>query len=145
MKHIWLILFVIPLYAQPKGCHVYGKIKFVQYGEDYKVKFVQYGENLKIKYVSYGEDRSGYWKTVNYGEDYKIKIVLHNLTFSLFLKTKEEVKCLAIKYAEKSVVIIPIPKVTANPLTGPVPKINKITVASKVVMFASKTVILALL
>ena len=58
-----------------KGCHIYGKIKFVEYGEDYKVKFVDFGENLKIKYVEYGEDSIGNWKMVEYGEDYKIKIV----------------------------------------------------------------------
>tara|TARA_B100000900_G_scaffold392497_1_gene388045 strand:+ start:588 stop:914 length:327 start_codon:yes stop_codon:yes gene_type:complete len=57
------------------GCHVYGKIKFVDYGEDYSVKFVDYGEDLRIKYVSYGEDEVGKWKVVDYGEDYKIKIV----------------------------------------------------------------------
>lgn len=61
--------------SEGKGCHVYGKIKFVDYGEDYKVKFVDYGEDLKIKYVEYGEDKEGLWKTVDYGEDYKIKIV----------------------------------------------------------------------
>jgi hypothetical protein len=58
-----------------KGCHVYGKIKFVDYGEDYKVKFVSYGEDLKIKYVSFGAGSPGKWQTVNFGEDYKIKIV----------------------------------------------------------------------
>ena len=47
-----------------KGCHLYGKIKFVEYGEDYKVKFVRYGQ-----------DKVGKWKVVEYGEDYKIKIV----------------------------------------------------------------------
>ena len=58
-----------------KGCHVYGKVKFVDYGEDYKVKFVDYGEDLKIKYVDYGEDKVGCWKTVDYGEKFKLKIV----------------------------------------------------------------------
>ena len=38
-----------------------------------------------------------------------------------------------------------MPKVIAKPLTGPDPKKNKIIVAIKVVIFASKTVILALL
>ena len=38
--------------------------------------------------------------------------------------------------------MIPIPKVTAKPLTGPEPK-NKIIAAIKVVTFASKTVNLA--
>ena len=27
-----------------KGCHVYGRIKFVEFGEDYKIKFVDFGE-----------------------------------------------------------------------------------------------------
>jgi len=58
-----------------KGCHIYGKIKFVEYGEDYKVRFVDYGANLKVKYVEYGESSKGNWKMVEYGEDYKIKIV----------------------------------------------------------------------
>ena len=49
------------------------------------------------------------------------------------------------KICRKSVVIIPIPNVTAKPFTGPDPKANKIIVANKVVMFASKTVIFALL
>jgi len=66
-----------------KGCHVYGKIKFVDYGEDYKVKFVKYGENLKIKYVSYGESQVGNWKVVEWGEKYKIKVVDYGEDFSV--------------------------------------------------------------
>ncbi len=68
-----------------KGCHVYGKIKFVDYGEDYKIKWVDYGEDLKIKYVDYGEDKEGNWKTVDYGEKYKLKIV----TYGEDIKVKE--------------------------------------------------------
>lgn len=73
-----------------KGCHVYGKIKFVDYGEDYKVKFVDYGEDLKIKYVDYGENSKGKWKTVDYGEDFKIKIV----------KYGEDIKVKEVDYGE---------------------------------------------
>ena len=40
--------------------------------------------------------------------------------------------------------MIPIPKVIAKPFTGPEPKENKIIAAINVVMFASRTVILAL-
>ena len=58
-----------------KGCHVYGKIKFVEFGEDYKVKFVSFGEDLKVKYVSFGADSPGEWQSVEFGEDYKIKVV----------------------------------------------------------------------
>tara|TARA_B100000768_G_C11109095_1_gene302458 strand:- start:204 stop:527 length:324 start_codon:yes stop_codon:yes gene_type:complete len=65
------------------GCHLYGKIKFVDYGEDYSVKFVDYGEDLRIKYVSYGENSVGLWKVVEYGEDYKVKIVDYGEDYSV--------------------------------------------------------------
>ena len=43
------------------------------------------------------------------------------------------------------VVMIPMPKVTAKPFTGPDPKKNSIVAAIRVVILASSTVILALL
>ena len=60
----------------------------------------------------------------------------------LLFNTTRDVKCLAKKYAVNNVVTIPIPKVIANPFTGPDPRINKITAAINVVMFASKIVVL---
>jgi hypothetical protein len=69
--------------GKPKGCHVFGKIRFVEYGEDYKIKFVNYGENLRVKYVNYGESQVGNWKTVNYGEDFKLKIVKYGEDFTV--------------------------------------------------------------
>jgi len=65
------------------ACEVYGKIKFVDYGEDYKVKKVDYGEDVKIKWVDYGEDDKGKWKEVDYGEDHKIKWVDYGEDFSI--------------------------------------------------------------
>jgi len=73
-----------------KGCHIYGKVKFVDYGEDYKIKFVDYGEDLKIKYVDYGEDKVGCWKAVEYGEKFKLKIVDYG----------EDVKVKEVTYGE---------------------------------------------
>lgn len=64
-------------------CEIYGKIKIVDYGEDYKVKKVDYGEDLKIKWVDYGEDNKGKWKEVDYGEDFKIKWVDYGEDFSI--------------------------------------------------------------
>jgi len=58
-----------------KGCHVYGKIQFVEYGEDYKVKFVGVLADLEIKYVDLFADSPGEWDIVDYGARYKIKIV----------------------------------------------------------------------
>lgn len=65
------------------ACEVYGKIKIVDYGEDYKVKIVDYGEDLKIKWVDYGEDNKGKWKEVDYGEDFKIKWVDYGEDFKI--------------------------------------------------------------
>ncbi|UKN01580.1 hypothetical protein K6119_17795 [Paracrocinitomix mangrovi] len=65
------------------ACEVYGKIKIVDYGEDYKVKKVDYGEDVKIKWVDYGEDNKGKWKEVDYGEDHKIKWVDYGEDFKI--------------------------------------------------------------
>lgn len=65
------------------ACEVYGKIKFVDYGEDYKVKRVDYGEDVKIKWVDYGENSKGKWKRVDYGEDFKLKWVDYGEDFKV--------------------------------------------------------------
>ena len=70
-------------YVLPSHCHVYGEIKVVDYGEDYKVKVVDYGEDLEVKTVDYGEEYEGRWKFVDYGEDYKIKFVDYGEDFSI--------------------------------------------------------------
>jgi hypothetical protein len=59
------------------ACEIYGKIKIVDYGEDYKVKIVGYGENSKGKWkkVDYGQNYKIKW--VDYGEDFKIKEVTY--------------------------------------------------------------------
>ena len=56
-KLLFVLLFIfIPLMGiSQSGCHVFGKIKFVDYGEDYKIKVVDYGEDFKVKMVRYGE------------------------------------------------------------------------------------------
>ena len=57
----------------------------------------------------------------------EINVLNHYIFISLLLplKTIIEVKCLAKKYAV-IVLVIPIPKVIANPFTGPDPKANNI-------------------
>ena len=63
MKKLLLVcMFCLPIFRiGQKACNVYGKVKFVEYGEDYKVKFVKYNQDLSIKYVSYGENKVGNW------------------------------------------------------------------------------------
>ncbi len=65
------------------ACEIFGKIKIVEYGEDYKVKIVDYGEDLKVKWVDYGEDSKGKWKKVDYGEKFKIKWVTYGEDFKI--------------------------------------------------------------
>ena len=65
------------------ACEVYGEIKIVTYGEDYKVKKVTYGEDVKVKWVDYGADDQGEWKEVTYSEDFTIKWVDYGEDFSI--------------------------------------------------------------
>lgn len=65
------------------ACEIYGKIKIVDYGEDYKVKRVDYGQDLKVKWVDYGENSKGKWKRVDYGVDFKIKWVDYGEDFKV--------------------------------------------------------------
>ena len=60
-------MLLIPFFGiSQKACNVFGKVKFVEYGEDYKVKFVDYGEDYKLKVVKFGEDFKA--KEVDYDE-----------------------------------------------------------------------------
>jgi len=69
--------------SKSKYCHVFGKIKFVEYGEDYKVRIVDYGGSLDVKYVEYSADSVGEWQIVDFGEDYKIRIVKYGEDFTI--------------------------------------------------------------
>ena len=73
------------LYVQEKTktqntemCNIYGKIKIVFGGEDYRVRKVDSGEweDLRVKYVSEEmADRPGRWTVVESNEDFKIRFV----------------------------------------------------------------------
>ena len=62
-----------PTMVDPKS--VFGKIRVVSIGEDYKVRVVGIGESLRVRKVSIGADRPGLWQMVTIGEDYKIRYV----------------------------------------------------------------------
>ena len=91
-----LAMVLVPIYgaggndvhsspSSSRGCNVYGKIRFVDIGEDYKVKFVIAGEDVRIKYVLAGANSPGEWDIVDIGEDYKIRVV----SFGEDFKVKE--------------------------------------------------------
>ena len=76
MKKLLLLLLCVPLIGFSQSfCNIYGSVKFVDFGQDYKIKFVEFGEDIKIKYVSSGANNSGKWKIVDFGENYKLKKV----------------------------------------------------------------------
>ena len=62
-------------FCSHNGIELFGKIKFVDYGEDIKIKYVDYGEDIKVKFVDYGADECGEWQEVEYSENIKIKVV----------------------------------------------------------------------
>lgn len=66
-----------------KGCHVYGKIKFVDNFADYQVKFVDHHEDLKVEYVGNFADEPGKWEIVEHHEDYSIEVVEHHEDFTV--------------------------------------------------------------
>ena len=81
------------LYAQGKTktpnteiCNIYGKIKIVAGGEDYRVRKVASAEweDLRVKYVSEEmADRPGRWTIVESNEDFKIRFVEKGEDFTI--------------------------------------------------------------
>mgnify|MGYP006080251251 CR=1 FL=1 len=68
------------------NCPVFGKIKIVDYGEDYSIKIVNYGGNYDVAYVNNFADKAGEWELVEYGEDYKVKLVEYGEDFTIEIK-----------------------------------------------------------
>ena len=54
---------------------LYGKIRVVGIGEDYKVRSVGIGEDLRVRVVDLGANSPGLWEFVDIGEDYKVRFV----------------------------------------------------------------------
>ena len=81
-KLIILLLLPIIMYSQD-ACTIYGKIKFVEFNEDYRVKIVHFNEDVKVKFVDRFHERSGRWEIVDMFEDYKIKLVKYDPDFTI--------------------------------------------------------------
>ena len=75
MKKVLLVLLFVPLVSFGQNyCNVYGKIRFVTIGEDYKIKYVKGSADVDIKFVNASPNK-GQWKVSSIGADYKIKVV----------------------------------------------------------------------
>jgi len=60
---------------KPDFSKIYGKVREVNIGEDYKVRVVQIGEDLRVRKVSMGANGPGQWEMVSIGEKFKIRFV----------------------------------------------------------------------
>jgi len=49
MKKLLLVcMFCLPIFLMgQKACNVYGKVRFVEYGQDFTAKEVEYGQGCK--------------------------------------------------------------------------------------------------
>ena len=93
MKQIIILLFLIygtTNFANPvqkdctyKGKKLFGKVRIVQYGEDFTVRAVTYSEDFKIQHVSYSQTECGKWQFAEYGEDFKIRFVEYSEDFKV--------------------------------------------------------------
>lgn len=54
---------------------LYGRIRLVEIGEDYRVRPVEIGEDLRVRIVEIGENSVGRWRFVDIGEDYRVRLV----------------------------------------------------------------------
>lgn len=57
---------------------LYGKVKIVESGEDFRVELVEYGADLEVKVVDYSADRCGEIHLVEYNADAKVRVVENN-------------------------------------------------------------------
>lgn len=87
---ILVLLFSFGILGNPvskdckfKGKFLFGKVRIVEYGEDFKVKAVEYSEDLKIQTTSYLQSDCGKWYFVEYGEDFKIRFVDYSEDFKI--------------------------------------------------------------
>ena len=83
MKKLIILLFLPVIMYSQDACTIYGKIKFVEFNEDYRVKIVHFNEDVKVKFVDRFHERSGRWEIVDMFEDYKIKLVKYDPDFTI--------------------------------------------------------------
>ena len=69
------------------GIRLYGKVRIVSYGEDFKVLSGSYGEDLRVEPVNAGANACGKWEFVSYGEDFKIRLVTYGEDFIIRFTT----------------------------------------------------------
>ena len=57
---------------------LYGDVKIVESGEDFRVELVEYSADLEVKIVDYSADKCGEIHLVEYGADAKVRVVENN-------------------------------------------------------------------
>ncbi len=73
---------------------LYGRIKIVDFAEDYRVKIVDFAEDLEVKIVDFAADSVGRWEIVDFAEDYRVKIVDFAEDLRVEIENPEAFPCL---------------------------------------------------
>jgi hypothetical protein len=71
------------------GKKLYGKVKIVNYGADFKIRIVTSNEDISILQTSGDPNECGEWKFVEYSEDFKVQIVTSGEDFTIRYTTGE--------------------------------------------------------
>ncbi len=90
MKFILILFLVIGLNANPiskdctyKGKKIFGKVKIVEWGQNFQVKTFTWGADIHVKVTNGVQRNCGEWQFVEWGEDFSIKIVDYGQDFSI--------------------------------------------------------------
>ncbi|WP_017863266.1 hypothetical protein [Leptospira santarosai] len=98
MKHIIFLTFCLAAFiglngnsitssCTLNGVKLYGRVRVVSIGEDFRVTVVRDGEDLKVESGMINPDSCGRWQFVNIGEDFKIRYVDLDADFTIRLVT----------------------------------------------------------
>jgi hypothetical protein len=71
------------------GKKLYGKVKVVNSGEDFKVRIVENSEDISIISTDKDPSKCGQWKFVEYSEDFKVRFVTNGEDFKIRYTTGE--------------------------------------------------------
>ena len=85
-----LIVLVSSFTVQPAQACLFGKVRIVDVGEDYKVRVVDFAEDLRVLRVSHGAISCGKWEFVDFGGDFKVR----------FVDVGEDLKIRYVEYGE---------------------------------------------
>lgn len=76
--------------GKPNLAALYGKVRIVTAGEQFRVRVVSAGEDLRVRTVSAGANAVGQWEIVDVGEKFTIRFVTAGEDFTIRFVTAGE-------------------------------------------------------